>query len=97
MTLVYAPSSGHGCAISWELCDLPADDPLALAGEAAQYFREVHRWDAPGTVRQCAKCGKFWVAEEYPQVRSGMQSCGVFWRPEKRRERRRREKQSPGP
>lgn len=47
--------------------------------------------DAPGTTRRCA-CGRFWVAEKYPEVRGGQQRVGVFWRPEKARERRRREK-----
>jgi hypothetical protein len=47
--------------------------------------------DTPGTVRRC-NCGRFWAAEKYPEVRGGQQRVGVFWRPEKRRERSRREK-----
>jgi hypothetical protein len=93
MTLVSTPEAGHGCSISWELASLPDDHPAVLAGSATHFYREINRWDAPGTVRACPECGRHWVAEEYPQVRSGMQMCGVFWRPETRRERRRRERQ----
>ena len=85
MSLIHVPQAAHGCGISWE---------TYRSDDGQNYLREVNRWDAPGTVRQCGECGKFWVAEQYPEVHYGMQSLGVFWRPEKRRERRRRQRQS---
>jgi hypothetical protein len=47
--------------------------------------------DKPGTVRRC-DCGRRWVAEKPPEVRGGQQIVGVRWRPEKRSERRRKER-----
>ena len=44
-----------------------------------------------GTVMRC-DCDRFWVADRHPSVRDGQQQAGVRWRPEKRRERRHRER-----
>jgi hypothetical protein len=82
MTLARDAGWPHSCNIAWEEID--------------GSLREVHRSDPPGTVRRCDTCGKHWVAVEYPEVTSGMQGMGVFWRPEKRRERWRRERAARG-
>jgi hypothetical protein len=92
MSLVSTPTGAHGCGIGWEIAARLPDDPMITQGFGTHYFREIHQHDAPGTVRACPECGKTWVAERYPEVRSGMQGVGIFWRPERRREQKRRER-----
>ena len=92
MTLIHAPESEHSCDIDWErvprlVPDKPAPWNPGPPPGVTHRLEMVHHFDAPGTVRQCPACGKFWVAERYPHPGTG----GVFWRPEKRRERKRRE------
>ena len=96
MTLVYTPPPGHRCDIGWETRVLGPDAPSVKAGFATagvRYAVMAHCNDAPGTVRRCGTCGKHWVAERH---RPGSVMIGVFWRPEKRRERRRRERAAGG-
>lgn len=92
MSLVYAPERKHSCDIGWELVPWPVPDesapwnPGPPPGITSQW-EMVHRDDAPGTVRRCEDCGRCWRAEKN---RPGM--AGVFWRPERRLERWRRER-----
>ena len=79
MTLVHVPERKHSCDIDWETRPVTGETTLAA-------FR-VHQNDSPGTVRRCEECGRHWVAE---RNRPGM--AGVFWRPERWRERRKRKK-----
>ena len=88
MTLVHTPERKHSCDIDWETRPVTSG-PFCTPGETKHAAYMVHRNDPPGTVRQCPECGKFWVAE---RNRPGM--AGVFWRPEKRRERRQRERRA---
>jgi hypothetical protein len=89
VTLVYAPKPGHNCDIDWESVPWPPDGVPPPPPGVTRRLEMVHHLDPPGTVRRCETCGRCWVAE---RNRPGM--AGVFWRPEKRRERRRRERAS---
>ena len=89
MTLVHAPERKHDCDIGWELVPWPPDaTPPPPPGITGRY-EMVHTSDDPGTVRQCPECGRCWVAE---RNRPGM--AGVYWRPERRLERWRRERRA---
>lgn len=92
MSLIHVPGRKHSCDIDWETVpwEMPEHPtiwhPVPPPG-VTHRMQPAHRYDPPGTVRQCPECGRYWRAE---RNRPGI--AGVFWRPETRRERRKREK-----
>jgi len=90
------PAEAHHCGVNaygvWsEARPLPTDHLLYDPAKPGQcYYAFVHMCDAPGTVRACDECGRTWVA--FRQRRDYIQV--TRWRPERRFERRCRERRA---
>ena len=78
----------HACNPGWEARYYEAEPSDALPLPSGWYFHDLYL--PAGSVVEC-DCGRVWVADALlPHEVPGLLMGRIRWRPEKRRERRRR-------
>lgn len=91
MPIISTPGSDvHRCSPSWVAKWSPATTGPLMPTPPGVYAYPRNQWAPDGTVWECESCGKTWVAH-HPYANVLIAS----WRPESRRERRRRERRAP--